>query len=183
LRRRKDKSGRPLLTQTQFQAGETLAQDYVSAQLQPRVTANWSALAPCARTRRSAPGVGVEMRDAVVAAHRRVSRALEAVGPELAGILVDVCCHETGLDAAEKSAGWPRRSGKLVLDIALTALARHYGLIGPERPLAGRLHHWGDADYRPTLDAWRPDARRGSEQHTHAHEPQRAALPNPAKSA
>ncbi len=183
LRRRKDKSGRPLLTETQFQAGEKLAQDYGHAQLQPRVTANWSALAPCARTRRSAPGVGVEMRDAVVAAHRRVSRALEAVGPELAGILVDVCCHEMGLDAAEKSAGWPRRSGKLVLDLALTALARHYGLIGPEHPHAGRLRHWGDADYRPTLDAWRPDVGRDIQQHAHAQGPQRAALPNPAKSA
>ena len=36
LRRRKDQSGRPLLTQTQFQAGEKLAQDYGHAQLQPR---------------------------------------------------------------------------------------------------------------------------------------------------
>ena len=183
LRRRKDKSGRPLLTETQFQAGEKLAQDYRHAGLQPRVTANWSALAPGQRTRRSAPGAGVEMRDAVVAARQRVNRALDAVGPELAGILVDVCCHETGLEAAERSAGLPCRSGKVVLDIALTALARHYGLIAPERPIAARLCHWGDADYRPTLDAWRPDAHRTTPQRTHAQEPQPAALPNPAKSA
>ncbi len=76
----------------------------------------------------------------------------------MAGLLIDVCCHETGLEAAERSAGWPCRSGKVVLDIALTALARHYGLIPPERPVAARLRHWGDADYRPTLDAWRSDA-------------------------
>ena len=76
LRRRKDKNGRPLLTETQFQAGEKLAQDYRHAGLQPRVTANWSALAPGQRTRRSAPGAGVEMRDAVVAARQRVNRAL-----------------------------------------------------------------------------------------------------------
>ncbi len=76
LRRRKDKSGRPLLTDAQFQAGEKLAQDYWHAQLQPRVTASWSALAPSQRTRRSAPGAGVEMRDAVAAARQRVNRAL-----------------------------------------------------------------------------------------------------------
>jgi uncharacterized protein DUF6456 len=179
LRRRKDKSGRPLLTEVQFEAGEKLAEDYWHAQLMPRVTANWSAPAPGARTRRSAPGTGVEMRDAVVAARQRVDRALMAVGPEMAGLLVDVCCHETGLETAERSAGWPCRSGKVVLDIALTTLARHYGLIPPERPLAARLRHWGDADFRPTLDAWQQGARQG----THAETPQPAALPRRAKSA
>jgi uncharacterized protein DUF6456 len=191
LRRRKDKSGRPLLTEAQLQAGEKLAQDYWHAELQPRVTANWSALAPSDRTRRSAPGVGVEMRDAVVAARQRVNRALEAVGPEMAGIVVDVCCHETGLETAERSAGWPCRSGKVVLDIALTTLARHYGLIAPERAAPARLRHWGDTDYRPTLDAWQPDAARGAhrgtdrgtQQGTHAQTPRPAALPKPAKSA
>jgi hypothetical protein len=120
---------------------------------------------------------------AVVAARERVNRALHAVGPELAGILVDVCCHEIGLEAAERSAGLPCRSGKVVLDIALTALARHYGLIAPERPIAVRLRHWGDADYRPTLDAWRPTAERADQQRSHAQGPQPAALPKPAKSA
>jgi hypothetical protein len=155
LRRRKDKDGRPLLTEPQFQAGERLAADFWHAGLQPRVTANWSAAARSERTRRSTPGAGVEMRDAVVAARQRVARALEAVGPELAGILLDVCCHDIGLAAAEQARGWPLRSAKIVLDLALTALARHYGLIASERPVAARLRHWGDADYRPTLDAWR----------------------------
>jgi hypothetical protein len=155
LRRRKDKSGRPLLTEAQVEAGEKLARDYWHAQLQPRVTSNWSAAAPAERTRRSAPGAGVEMRDAVVAARQRVNRALEAVGSHLAGLLLDVCCLDIGLEAAEQARGWPPRSAKVVLDVALTALAHHYGLIPPERPLATHLRHWGDADYRPTLDAWR----------------------------
>jgi hypothetical protein len=155
LRRRKDKDGRPLLTDAQFQAGERLAEDYWRGQLQPRITANWSAAAPAERTRRSAPGTGVEMRDAVAAARQRVNRALEAVGPELAGLLVDVCCYDIGLEAAGQAAGWPPRSAKVVLDLALTGLARHYGLIAPERPVASRLRHWGDEDYRPTLEQWR----------------------------
>ena len=155
LRRRKDKAGRPLLTEAQFQAGERLARDFCHAQLQPRVTANWSAAVPAERTRRAAPGAGVEMRDAVVAARQRVNRALEAVGPGLAGLLLDVCCHDIGLEAAERARGWPLRSAKVVLDLALTTLACHYGLIPPQHPIASRVRHWGDTDYRPSLDEWK----------------------------
>jgi hypothetical protein len=155
LRGRKDKRGRPLIAAAQFEAGEKLAADFHRAQLMPKITANWSAAAPSVRTRRSAPGAGVQMSDAAAAARRRWNLALEAVGPELAGILVDVCCFDIGLEAAGQAAGWPRRSAKVVLELALTALARHYGLIAPERPAAARLRHWGDADYRPTIDAWR----------------------------
>jgi hypothetical protein len=154
LARRRDKTGRPLLTAPQVDAGEKLARDYWHAQLQPRTTSNWLAAAPAERTRRSAPGAGVELRDAVVAARQRVNRALDAVGPELAGLILDVCCYEVGLEAAEQARGWQPRSAKVVLELALTALARHYGLIPPERPVATRLRHWGDADYRPTLDEW-----------------------------
>ena len=143
------------MAEAQFQAGEKLAADFRHAQLLPRTTANWSAAAPSVRRRRAAPGVGVEISDAVVAARQRFYRALEAVGPELAGVLVDVCCYDIGLEAAGQTAGWPRRAAKVVLDLALTRLARHYGLIAAERPAASRLRHWGDADYRPTIEGWR----------------------------
>ena len=96
------------------------------------------------------------MGDHVVAARQRIRRALEAVGPELAGILLDVCCHDIGLETAGRAQGWPQRSAKVVLQLALTSLARHYGLLAPEpRPGTHRLRHWGSEDYRPDLDAWR----------------------------
>ena len=155
LRRRKDKAGRPLLTDSQFQAGERLTRDFGQAQLQPRITANWSVAVPAGRARRAAPGAGVEMRDAVAAARLRVNRALEAVGPGLAGLLLDVCCHDIGLEAAEKARGWPLRSAKVVIDLALTTLACHYGLMPPQHPIASRVRHWGDTDYRPSLDEWK----------------------------
>ena len=84
-------------------------------------------------------------------------RALADVGPELAGVLIDICCELKGLEDAEKIHGWPKRAGKVVLQIALDRLARHYGLEVPGRGHARRrkgIRHWGSEDYRPTLDAW-----------------------------
>jgi hypothetical protein len=156
LRRRKDKDGRPLISEAQFTAGERLATDYWRAQLTQRVTADWSATATSRRERRGVPGAGMELADSVVAARERVARALRAVGPELASVLVDVCCLEMGLQAAGRENAWPQRTTRIVLDLALKSLARHYGLIPPEpSPGAARLRHWGEDGYRPTLDAWR----------------------------
>jgi hypothetical protein len=47
----------------------------------------------------------------------------------------------------------------MVLQIALTGLARRYGLIGDgtHRPATRGVRHWGSDDYRPTIDAWRSD--------------------------
>jgi hypothetical protein len=155
LHRRKDKDGQPLITDAQYNAGERLAADWRRAHISRRVTSDWSGVAASRRVRRGAPDAGVELSDAAVAARERVYRALVAVGSELGGILLDVCCFETGLETAEQAAGWPQRAAKVVLQLALTSLARHYGLIAPERSPFARVRHWGDEDYRPTIDGWR----------------------------
>jgi hypothetical protein len=156
LRRRRDKGGDPLITEHQFAAGERLGTDFWYAQLSPRVTADWSATASSRRAPRSAPGAGVEIGDHVVAARQRVHRALDMVGPELAGILVEVCCHDVGLETAERALGLPQRSAKTVLQLALTRLARYYGLIAPaSRSGFHHVRQWGSDDYRPSLEAWR----------------------------
>jgi len=156
LKSRKDRIGRPLISDQQFEAGERLRADYWFARLSTRVTANWSALAPSDRTRRGAPSSAADLRDEVIAAKERVMRAIEAVGPELAGVLIDICCELKGLEDAEKSHGWPQRAGKVVLALALNRLARHYGLDVPDEVRRRRegIRHWGSEDYRPTLDAW-----------------------------
>jgi hypothetical protein len=158
LSRRRAKDGIPLLSAAQFEAGERLRADFWFAQMTPRVTASWNPAASSRRERRSAPGAGVELQDHVVAAKERVHRALNAVGPELAGILIDVCCHLKGLEDAERAFGWPQRSGKVVLQLALTRLARHYGLTtdgGETCSPRRRIRHWATPDYRPTTERWR----------------------------
>jgi hypothetical protein len=152
---RRDAAGNPLITEAQFNAGERLREDFWFAQMSPSITQSWSVAGGGGTGRRGAPGAGVEMTDRVIAAADRVRRALEAVGPELSGILLDVCCFLKGLEAAERKAGWPQRSGKIVLGVALSALARHYGFSRtPDAPArTARVRHWGAGGYRPGIDA------------------------------
>jgi hypothetical protein len=158
LRRRKGRDGRPMISAEEYEAGDRLRADFTRAQLTPSVTARWDAVASSRRSRRAAPDGGAGMSDSAIAAKTRLYSALDAVGPELAGILVDICCYLQGLEELEKRHGWPRRSGKVILRIALSALARHYGVGaagqgGRSRARAPR--HWGSEDYRPTIEKWR----------------------------
>ena len=145
---------RKLIGDAEYEAGERLRRDYTFAALGPRVTANWSAGPSSARSSRGgAPAAA--LRDDVIAAKERFHRAIEAVGPELGPLLIDVCCLLRGLEDAEAGQGLPKRSGKIVLQIALASLARHYGLKAPPRARPGApapIAHWGAADYKPVLD-------------------------------
>lgn len=127
LSRRRDKAGRPHITQTQLAAGERLRRDFTIGSLAPSITANWSPVA-IRGTRHGGSDRELELRDSQLQARDRYRSALAAVGPEFAGILVDVCCYLKGLETFEKAAGWPQRTAKVVLRLALDALARHYGL-------------------------------------------------------
>ncbi len=154
LAKRKDKTGRPMLEAYQLEAGERLRADYQFAGLTSKVTSSWNPAAS------SNSGGGANdaaaHQDNIMAARQRVVRAVAAVGPELAGILVDVCCHLKGLEDAEKNEGWPQRSGKVILQLALTKLARHYGLVSEEKISSGlrrKLTQWGADDYRPRMNA------------------------------
>jgi hypothetical protein len=150
---RKDKKGAPLLAAFQIEAGGRLRADYQFAGLTARVTSSWSPTAQIGGTG-GAPSDATALQDHVLAARQRVVRAVAAVGPELSGILVDVCCHLQGLEEAEKTEGWPQRSGKVILQIALTRLARHYGLVSDRQlneRLSRKLQHWGSNNYRPKL--------------------------------
>lgn len=74
LKSRKDRNGRPLIADHQYQAGERLRADYWFAHLSPRVTSTWSALAPSERSRRAPPSNAAALRDEVIAAKERVMR-------------------------------------------------------------------------------------------------------------
>jgi hypothetical protein len=153
LRRRKGRDGRALIDAAEFAAGERLRSDYSRALIMPRVTANWTATVADKRRDGSAGSVA-ELTEAAIAARRRVEKALDSVGPEFAGLLVDFCCFLKGLEEIERERQWPARSAKVVLRLGLSSLARHYGLAATAsgRNRSGTLRHWGTDDYRPTID-------------------------------
>lgn len=150
LVRRRNKTGDPFLTGGEFAAGERLRSDYTRGQIMPRLGANWEA--SVASSRRGTGGCGLsELTDAALAARQRVDMAIDAVGPELAGVLIDVCCFLKGLERVEVERGWPVRSAKIMLKTALGALVRHYNP-GSANGRRSKVLHWGTADYRPKLE-------------------------------
>jgi len=119
--------------------------------LQPRVTANWSASVNDGRRTGDSSGLS-NLTDMALAARLRVDRAIREVGPELSGVLIDICCFLKGLETVERERRWPARSAKLVLRMALASLGRHYGLTATATGSAsGTLRHWGADDFRPTI--------------------------------
>lgn len=118
-------ASRGMLTPEQLQAGERLRGDYERAGLAARVTMRWDA-APPAKGRGGARAADASL--ARIDAHRRFHAAVDHVGPGLADICWRVVCAGEGIGGAEKALGWPARSGKLVLGLALDRLVRFYGV-------------------------------------------------------
>jgi hypothetical protein len=143
LARRKGRDGAALISAVQLQAGERLRADFTYANLMPRTTSKWDAAV--STDRRSGGGAGA-MTDTIVAARQRVQLALAAVGPEFSGVLLDVCCFLKGLEDIERERCWPARSAKVVLQLGLDSLARHYGYRGEIRGSArAKLRAWSVA--------------------------------------
>lgn len=104
-----------------FDAGEYLRADYERAQLSPSITMRWDPVRVKGGAER-----GLSPCEQQIAARARFDGALAAAGKGLEDILWRVVCACEGLPEAEKSLGWPARSGKLVLKIALERVADFY---------------------------------------------------------
>ena len=109
------------LDDRQFDAGERLRADYERANLGPSVTMRWDPVRA-----RTTGDIGLSAQERQVAAKLRFDRALAEAGKGLQDILWRVVCAGEGLPDAEKQLGWPSRSGKLVLKIALDRVADFY---------------------------------------------------------
>ncbi len=141
LARRKGRDGRAMIGSDQFIAGERLRADFTRGHLTPRVTSSWTGIG-----RTPGSGGSGEMTDLIVASRQRVRMALEACGPEFSGLLLDICCFLRGLEDVERERGWPSRSAKVVLQLALDRLARHYGLRSDAYGASASIRTWLAAD-------------------------------------
>jgi hypothetical protein len=109
------------LDDRQFDAGERLRADYERAQLSPSVTMRWDPVRVD-----GGGGDGLTPSERQIAAKARFDGAMAEAGAGLKDILWRVACACEGLPDAEKGLGWPARSGKLVLKLALDRVADFY---------------------------------------------------------
>lgn len=147
--RLKSKKGESFLNREEFEAGERLRADFTRANMMPSITSDWE---------RYQYGIAhlnvhseLDIGESAYAARQRVIKALEEVGPELSGLLIDVCCFLKGIQLVERERKWPVRSGKIMLKTALAILARHYNPESQATDHSLNQYHWGSEDYRPSL--------------------------------
>ena len=140
LARRRGRDGRAYVEPRQLQAGERLRADFTRANLMPRTTSNWAS--PISSDK-SGSNRARDFTETMIAARQHVHQALDTVGPEFSGLLLDVCCFLKGLEDVERERIWPARSAKVVLQLALDRLARHYGYAAQASGRArGEIRTW-----------------------------------------
>lgn len=119
---------RGLVSVRQFDAGEKLRGDFERASLGPSVTMRWDASGVS-----GARGLAPDAPDRTtgqIAAKQRFDAAIVAAGPGLSDILWRTVCACESMPDAERALGWPARSGRLVLGMALDRVADFYRLPG-----------------------------------------------------
>lgn len=144
LARLRATDGGGFLSAAEIRAGERLRADFTRGALMPRMGAVWERPVSGGRRHDGAP----DLSDSALAARIVFSRAIDAVGPELSGVLIDLCCFLKGLAAIEAERRLPARSAKVLVKAGLGILARHYE---PAPRAPRRAHHWGTDDFRPRI--------------------------------
>jgi len=133
------------------EAAARLARLFERAQLRQRVTMSYD---PARVGRRSGPGaVREEISVSAADARRKLAELARVMPAECWSLLFDICGLDLGLQEAEASRDWPRRGGKLVLRIALSTLAGHFGLERTAEGQAGGHRNW--LPERPAMFAQR----------------------------
>ncbi|MEL6734501.1 MAG: DUF6456 domain-containing protein [Pseudomonadota bacterium] len=124
LHKLKAPGGGTWLDDAAFAAGERLRADFTHGRLMQRTTSSWN-FETGINTTSGQPRTNIT--EQALDARARLEKALGRVGPDLAGVLMDVCCFLKGLESVERERRWPPRSAKLMLRTGLNLLAEHYG--------------------------------------------------------
>ncbi len=118
----RDSEGLPWLAAGELAAASRVRQDWERSELGLMRGSDWAA-PPNASTARGLSSAQEAAMAARCDARKRVGEALDRLAPPLRRVVERVCLHEQGLETLERSEGWPARSGKLALKLALSQLA------------------------------------------------------------
>lgn len=120
---------RKRISRAQLEAGARLQRDFQLSGLAPRVTMQWDSASPPPRHARG-PAHREDSMPARMDARRRFDAAMAQLGPGLADVSWRVICAGDTVVEAERAFGWPGRSGRVVLTLALDRLVSFYGTSG-----------------------------------------------------
>lgn len=129
LHRRKDVNGAPLISEIQVKAGQRFAAELARGQIVPGFARSSATEQLRVDGGRQGQNAADALSGCVIQARQNTNKAMQFLGPDLAAVAVDVCHYEISLKDIERKRGWPVRSAKVVLNIALDRLASHYGYI------------------------------------------------------
>lgn len=121
-------------------AAARLARLFDRARLRQRVTMSYDPARVGGRSQASA--AQSEISASAAEARQRLGELAHTIPSECWSLLFDICGLDLGLQEAEASRNWPRRGGKLVLRIALSALAAQFGLMAHAEGRATGQRHW-----------------------------------------
>lgn len=127
LRHRTDRKGEPLISEAQFRAGQRFAAELEKGAITTGYACSLSLGEERVDGGRGRNGTAEALSDIVLTARRNIDKATAFLGQDLSKVAIDVCFYEVKLADIEKRQGWPVRSAKVVLAIALDRLACHYG--------------------------------------------------------
>lgn len=140
------RGGKPFLERHHVEAADRLRRLVERAGMLPRMTTNYA----------NTEGVGSrdnqasDISDMAADARKELSRLNAALPRDCAAVAIDVCGFLKGLQQVEAERGWPRRSAKLILRVALDCVAAHFGLdAAATGRSSNRPHRWMDEGARP----------------------------------
>lgn len=144
---RAPRHGTAFLAPHHLEAAQHFRLVFERAHLRPRTTMSYD---PVPAGQGKGGRAAADISDLASDSRKRLARLHRVLPPDCAGILIDVCGHEKGLQSVETERGWPRRSAKLVLRVALDALAAELGLMPHARGAdSAALGGWRAPGARP----------------------------------
>ena len=131
----------PFLLPHHVEAARRLALMFERAHLRQRVTMSYDPTRTGGRS--SGSPVQGELSASAADARKHLADMAALMPADCWAVLFEICGLDRGLQDVEAARDWPRRGGKLVLRIALSHLASHYGLDAEARGRAAtRQRHW-----------------------------------------
>lgn len=118
----RDGNGAAWLDSAEIAAAARLRRDWEMGERGLVRGSDWSA-PPNGAGPRGPSNRAEEVAGAYCDARQRVSEALARLAVPLRRVVERVCLREEGLEALERGEGWPARSGKIALKLALAQLA------------------------------------------------------------